>query len=252
MAERRVVPPVRDYLYQEGIILGDFVVSEFFNSGKILGILHEDKSVRAKMHARLRQELASHRQRCLEALEQCEFIDMSASVSSPETLSQSVVVPPSPAEVSRHILEALRASPLNVHSFKPLKITHERGNERKSGIFSGLSITDTPSSRASSLEPPTPTELLLRPDHILESAFPMELYGVLDQAESKRSTQRGARVPFSRKRRRGLSEGFFHKDGSYHALVYGGFAHLCGGALEWPFRTCEIAFTDFFTLAKQI
>lgn len=236
--------------------MGDFVVNEFIHSDKILRILDHDKSLRSKLHARLRQELTSHRERCLEALQQCEFIDTSP-ISEEENLQQwkslqSPVVPPSPRDVSRIILETLKATPLNSQTpFRPnvgSVIVPESESERKPkpGIFSGLVANGNPLSHSTDFS--VPSELFLRADHILESSLAMELFGVLDkdQEDSKRITRQGVRVPFSRKRRRGLSEGFFQKDGSYHALVYGGFVHLCGGALEWPFRTCEIAFIDFF------
>lgn len=259
----RNVAPVRDHLFQEGILLGDFVVNEFVNSERIFRILGEDKSLRAKLHARLREELTIHRERCLEALQQCEFID--TSPVSPEECLQlykfsqaSVIVAPSPLDVSRNVLETLRASPLNASEiFKPSNETvpvagseneiSTENNKTSSGIFSGLLVDGNPLAR--STDAAIPSELYLRADQILESSFPMELFGVLnkDHEDSRKITRHGNRIPFSKKRRKGLSEGYFQKDGSYHALVYGGFIHLCGGALEWPFRTCEIAFIDFFS-----
>jgi hypothetical protein len=43
-----------------------------------------------------------------------------------------------------------------------------------------------------------------------------------------------------------LAQGYFEKDGSYHAVLYGGFIHLCSGALEWPFKSAYIHFTGFY------
>ena len=289
--------PIRDHLYQEGIILADFVVNEFITSEAVFNVLHKNKQLRSKLHQALRAEISDHRQRCLAALEQCEFIDNTPKTEDGSGLqrlvssSQAAVTPPSPSEISRSVLDLLKNQPLSSQTFvarprsahsvelapsapspPPSPPTHHPPEPKKqkplsaakylarSGLFSGLVIPeDTPldsSDDSNPLpQPPTPTELSLKPEKILESAFPIELFGVLDkdkldQHNLSRKKGKSKRM-FAKKRR--SPEGFFQKDGSYHAMVYGGFIHLCGGALEWPFRSAEVAFVDFFdTPAKAV
>jgi hypothetical protein len=244
----------RDDLYQEGIILGDFVVSEFSNSPIVMRILNQNSGLRDRLIEKLKTEISDYRQQCLNALRMCEFVDK----TPPATPSKPVFVPPSPSQVSRSTLEALMALPLEQHKFGRQKIqssassqlptVEKRENPKpvepqpkssshalvRSGLFSGLTVEDDSSSE----ERPV---IRLKPETILESAFPAEIFGVLD-----RENLETRKLNRNKKRKRALTEGMFTKEGAFNAIAYGGFVHLCGGALEWPFRTAEINFIDFF------
>jgi hypothetical protein len=103
----------------------------------------------------------------------------------------------------------------------------------KSGLFSGLAISDEEESQ----------EILqLKPENIFESSFPLDIHGILDHDNPE--TLR-VHKPI-RKRKKSLTRGVFTREGNYNAVVYGGYVHLCGGALEWPFKTAEVSFNDFF------
>jgi hypothetical protein len=227
-----------DNLYQEGIILGDFVINEFSNSPVVMRILDQDEDLREKLIRNLRTEVADYRKKCIEVLRMCEFVDES---------ERAVPVPPSPSEVSRSALQALMAKPLEVHSLgrKPLASSTSNASPspsraaQASGVFSGLPMTDESSEEET-------VEVRINPDRILESAFPVAIFGALD------SDKTDFRASSNRKRKRPLTEGFFTKDGNYNAVVYGGFVQLCGGALEWPFRNAEVSFMDFFKNQKKI
>ena len=251
----------QDDLYQEGLILGDFVISEFSNSPIVLRILNNNPELKDRLIEKLRAEVADYRQKCLEALRLCEFVDKTppATPSKPET----VTVFPSPGQVSRSTLEALMNRPLEEHKFgrqpiitsktssmpppEPLSASPQPSTSSalaRSGLFSGLTIEDesSPGEEASVV-------LRLKPETILESAFPAEIFGTLD-SENLETRGINRKVGGARKRKRTLTEGVFTKDGAFNAIAYGGFVHLCGGALEWPFRTAEISFTDFFQKSR--
>lgn len=252
----------RDDLYQEGLILADFVVNEFKNSPIVARILNQDHTLLDELVENLRNELTDHRQRCLESLRMCEFIE------SPDEKNSNVVPPASPSEVSRATLQALLAQPLPtqtlgkrstssskpVHVVPPPKKSHENKTRllavspasalARSGLFSGIQLNDDTSGGEES------EELRLKPDKILESSFPVEIFGVLDREneDTRRINRQGGN---SRKRRRALTEGVFNKEGTFNAISYGGFIHLCGGMLEWPFRTAELSFSDFFQTSRN-
>ena len=254
----------RDHLYQEGVILADYVVNEFINSPVVARMLDNNSELVARLALKLKAELSDHRQRCLEALRQCDFIDKT-NLTVPQP-----VVPPSPSEVSKSVLDALQTqalpaqtfvrkpSAISTHTVKPKeevpvpvpstptprsKVAESTARTlERSGLFSGLTVTDAVQAESSDESLATPTELRLNPDRILESSFPVEVFGVLDKDNLvTRKINRS-----NKRRKRALTEGLFQKDGSYHAIAYGGFVHLCGGALEWPFKTAEISFVDFF------
>ena len=248
----------RDDLYQEGLILADFVVNEFKNSPIVARILNQDTALLDELVKNLKLELTDHRQRCLEALRMCEFVER-----PDEKKSIGVVPPASPTEVSRATLQALLAQPLPSQTLgkksssstqamnavplprksptnkSPLPLISPASALARSGLFSGIQLNEDSSSGEES------EELRLKPDKILESSFPVEIFGVLDREneDTRRINRRGGN---SRKRRRALTEGVFNKEGTFSAISYGGFVHLCGGMLEWPFLTAELSFSDFF------
>ena len=235
----------RDDLYREGIILGDFVINEFSNSPIVSRILEENESLRNRLVDRLRKRVTEYRKECLQVLRLCDFVD--------DAVPEPVTVPPSPSQVSRSALEALMATPLEGHTLgrKPImtpsssfphieipqrEVSSSANSLAKSGLFSGLTAGDDSSSEES-------TEVRIKPNRILESAAPVEIFGVLD----------GGKVEYrGRKRKRAITTGVFTKEGNYNAIAYGGFVHFCAGALEWPFRTAEISFTDFFHKDRSI
>jgi hypothetical protein len=263
----------QDDLYQEGLILSDYVINEFSHSPIVLRILNGNTPLRDKVLSKLRDELTDYREQCLNALRLCEFVDKTGPSDPP----RPVIIPPSPTEVSRSSLMALMARPLEEHklgrqpitpssSSHALSISVPPSAERsvgslgsspepsqsskssvlaRSGLFSGLTV-EAESSEAED----NSVVLRLKPERILESAFPVEIYGVLDgqHVHMRPSSSTNTR---KRKRKRALTDGILSKEGNYNALAYGGFVHLCGGALEWPFRTADIRFSDFFRNSKQ-
>ena len=246
----------RDDMYQEGILLGDFVVTEFQNSTIVSRILGDNHDLIDEMMKMLRAELSEYRKKCRETLELCDFVDKEP-LKVPE---EPVLI--SPTGVSKACLESLMAQPLDSHQFggnkikmepiptptsKPQQKRSSSSSQQtvsqskrmaesallKSGLFSGLAISDEEESQ----------EILqLKPEKIFESSFPLDIHGILDHDHPE--TLR-VHKPM-RKRKKSLTHGVFTREGSYNAVVYGGYVHLCGGALEWPFKTAEVSFNDFF------
>ena len=290
MSSSSGIPPIRDHLYQEGIILADYVVTEFINSQRVSDILHHDKKLKAKLFSRLKDKIAQHRAEALMVLDQCEFIDRTAPEINTASLQKLVsanappAAPSTPTQVSKSALDLLASQPLTPQKFAPrrpgmtvaspqkptsttelkIEIPELPAKKQKSispskflarsGLFSGLIVPDeTPidsSDDEASTPPSQPSELRLRSCKIMESDTSVDIYGVLDkdridECSNIRQRKGNTKRLFSKRHRR-APEGFFQKDGSYHAIAYGGFVHLCGGALEWPFKIAEVAFVDFF------
>jgi hypothetical protein len=283
------IPPITDHLYQEGLILGDFVVNEFLKSNRVFTILGGNEDLLVELSAKLKDRLAEYRQQCLSILEECQFIDKTLepliSLQALVPKSQALTHPPTPSEISKSALEKLAGLPLSQQTFLPRKIIppcsgKDKEEERlssptdpiikkpkvspdkstsaskyleRSGLFSGL-IAPMSEDMISSEEgedelsrPSTPQELKLRPSKMMESDSSAQIYGVLDR--TRIGTNNSKRKPSSRRlfnRQKKAAEGFFQKDGSYRAVAHNGFVHLCGGALEWPFKSAEMSFVDFF------
>ena len=122
--------------------------------------------------------------------------------------------PLTPVDVSKSVLDSLKASPLSSNP------THTRVSKTLKVLAETAPV------------PSTPSGLSMKSDNVYKSQAPMKIFGVLD--------------PSSRAKRR-KAMGSFEKDGSFHTRAYGGFVHLCGGALEWPYKTADIDFSNFFT-----
>ena len=244
-------------MYQEGVLLGDYVITEFVQSGRVFEILNFDEKLRTKLTLRLQKEVDAHRQFCLEMLEQSEFIQSSLAQADPQP-----VTPATPLDVSKSILASLQSSPLakqnlgRTVSARPVASSVFQSSSSakpaaRDGPVFGLASADSSPSEESQIDqliarPSTPTELKILADNVYKANAPMNLYGVLDLDKISFSRLDTSRKYLTKKRRKGLGEGIFDKDGSYHAVAYGGFVHLCGGALEWPFKTAEISLSHFF------
>lgn len=222
---------LRDEMYAEGIEFGDYIVNEFLTRAAF--VLSDP--VLKKLENKLRLEVANHRKFCLDTLEKALFIQPYDLI--PET-------PPTPKDVSRNVLAALKSSALLVeHVFVKIDSTVDvllKSHKQKKDTGEEVGHNNSSSIQISeSAEQTIPSSLRIIQNNVCEA--PMKLFAVLD---FNKGTPK--RKYFTKKRRKSL--GTFEKDGTFHAMAYGGFVHLCGGALEWPFKTGEINFSDFYSV----
>ena len=248
--------PVRDQLYREGIALGDFVVNELTRSSEIAKILNMNDDLIEMFESRLKEEVSRFRGRALQMMKEAEFIDVTPIVKS-ETPEKEIsqrsanYSVPSPAAVSQPMINLLKSMDLSETNQAAKRV---RKMKISSLEFGDDAIVLTPSETASELDdltreqdtalstlfPASVSEIKIVSRSFFESSDPFRIYGVLESAEV-----RNLETP-RRKRRKELSDGYFDKDGNYQALIYGGYAHLCSGALEWPFKIAEVRFKDFY------
>ena len=250
---------VRDHLYQEGIALGDFVVNELIQSQDLRVILKKNDLLIEMFETKLKAEISRFRKNSINMMQRAQLIDVtpnrhdehivaSQASSSIRTLPRVYGVA-SPAAVSQPVIEMLKS----MHLFEPSrsymnvrKISiqkNEIGEEtiamtpiESSEGEEGDGFSDNQSSTLNSLFPTSIGEIKIHGSSIYESKDPFRLFGVLECALV--DTPR-------RKRRRDIADGYFDKEGNYHAAVYGGYVHLCSGALEWPFKSADVQFRDF-------
>ncbi len=248
--------PVRDQLYREGITLGDYVVNELVKSTEIVTILNMDENLVELFESKLKNEVANFRERALQMMQQAQFIDVTPILKSENETDASPGLSAgysvlSPAAVSQPVINLLKSMDLSG--------ANEGTKRARTMRISKLELGDeamalTPSEKTSEPDQPTPeqdtslstlfpaslSEIKIVNKSLFESNDPFRLYGVLESTEV-----RNLETP-RRRRRKELSDGYFDKDGNYQALIYGGYAHLCSGALEWPFKIAEIHFKDFY------
>jgi hypothetical protein len=247
----------RDQMYQEGIVLGDYVVNQFLNSGHVRAIL--DPRPLDILSRRLKAELHSFRTESLAVLRNALLIeedDVEAHSPPQQEFIDQPVVSVDRYAVSMPVIEFLKQHSVNQPIvMKKLVIdadsirshtsvqdwTTQTFPSSKVGLISGI-VTDEifdVGSPSASMTPPTPSCLRLN----VQTLPSFDMFAVLDP--QKAEFPKGVRKR-RRKTTREVGAGVFGKDGTYYALAYGGFIHACGGALEWPFKTAELEFVDFF------
>lgn len=248
--------PIRDQLYQEGLALGDFVINEFLKSNELARILNNDAGLVELLESRLKDEVMRFRASAIRMMQDAEFIEVGPAVKvedDADTGRPAVVYSiPSPAAISKPVIDLLKSmdlsgNPLLSKRARTMRINKaEIGDEmnpvstiQKSPESEELSNPET-TTELSGLFPLSVSEIKIVSRSLFQSSDPFRLIGIIESSEV-----RNLETP-RRKRRKELSNGYFDKDGNYQALIYGGYVHLCSGALEWPFKIADVRFKDFY------